>query len=245
MLMVVILAPETGRAQQGTATASSSRIHVGGYVSYVPWLVATEGASVRLTSEADRSPLPSLVQYTSENRSRTFGLGLVVSSRAPIDPPIQPQLGLGVIFSENMRMLEGSLGGAFVLESDISVSAGLQVLLGYLWGELGHVGSTSGDIYLIAPDGERYEAGSTIDVSGFRVGAEPMVGLQFGDDVQVRVEGGYRLMAAVGDWSYHVIDGTDMSRRSELPASGFRANPPDLGLNGWFMRAVLLFKLTP
>jgi hypothetical protein len=117
------------------------------------------------------------------------------------------------------------------------LNVGGLVNVGYLWGKIGEVGATAGDVYLITPDGERYEVGSKIEVAHLPIGIEPSIGLEIGMRGRFRLfaQGGYRLNTLLGDWTYEVSD-SDGERRSELPASGFQANPPDVKLTGTFFR---------
>jgi hypothetical protein len=203
------------------------------------------GQTVRLTSAADRSPVPSVVSYSSENSKTLLTWGLSVRSSSNLD-------GLGVLafaetnyFLQSANFLNVGIGGAGLeLRRHVGPSAiasiGGAVDLAYLWGQVGTVGTAAGDVYLEAPDGKQYTTGASIEMRGGGFGGEFTAALQFGlGSGSLRFEGGYRAFPRLGDWTFRVADANDASSGSDLPSEGFSTRPPRVDLSGAMARISL------
>ena len=135
------------------------------------------------TSEADRSPLPSLVEYKDSSQKRGFTAGFVYrfpETMAGTSLGVQPEAGVEFTLGGAMGQVEFVGGGAALLSRGaVRLRAGARATAGYVWGKIGEVGSTPGKtLSSIAPDDERYELGSVITVLAVPLGIEPTLGAE-------------------------------------------------------------------
>lgn len=230
---------------------SQTSWEIGPHFSNIPWKFSSNGSSILLSPPADNSPVPSTVHYASGISDRIWSYGIIA----------KPKMYLGTnkfwynwgFILETSFMLQSSdfvnsvTGGpgAFMnysLSERFSFTGSLLLHFGYMWGYMGEVGTESGDYYLEAPDGSRYDSGSDINITKWTGGAELLTGVEINiaEKIGIRLEGGYRYWAPLNDWNYEVVSG---DRKSELPSSGFSKNPPVLDLSGAVMRITLLYSL--
>lgn len=236
-------AEETPRATAWeTQVAPPAAIVFRFYGGVVPWAINTAGQSVRLNGNADSSPVPSLVEYREANQKRIVvgGLGVQFVER-PFGPVLlRPELGVELGTGGGIWLVQGMLGGVATFgQGRVRPQAALRVGAAWRTGKVGEVGSTSGDVYLRAPDGNEYEIGSSIETGSSALAVEPAVGVELPmGSLKGFAEIGYRAAFQLGDWRYTVSDptGTSEQRSSKLPASGFSANPPELRQSGPFVR---------
>jgi hypothetical protein len=220
---------------------------IGMSVGYAPWRLNSAFRTVTLTGAADLSPVPSEVVYSDENRSNMLVLGLM--ARRTDDVTVGDAEIVPMLFGETSWLIQS---GDFVNSATVGAGGSIEygvsraVRLGvtgtvqgsYLWGYLGRVGSAANDVYLEAPDGQQYQDGAEITISGLTYAVDLLASAEFGsvDGVQIRLEGGYR-QSGDPEWKFKVSEG---SRSSELPAAGFSANPPELRLSGPMLRVSVL-----
>jgi hypothetical protein len=238
IVTLLLLTPTTGRAQTEWSF---------GIVSTMSrWRIENAGQEIILGSVADRSPVPSLVTYDGStlDKSTSYAIG-ISAERGRTSAFVETnylQYGTGFV--------NGAVGGiGYQLRRDEErawspLLAG-HATVGFAWGEIGEVGARPGDVYLIAPDGEQYPAGSKIGVRAATLGLDVSGGMlmRFSERVTVQVSGGYRAMTPVKEWTYHVRSASG-DQESALPPEGFAANPPVLKMDGAFLRLVLVFSPT-
>lgn len=223
---------------------------IGPYAASTPWLVVTEGTTITLGSSADLSPVPSEVRYWPEDRERLWTYGVLMrknvflrSGEGEWIPAFMLELSL-LDFDTSVSSVNGGAGllATYALTDHIWISAGGFLFIGYQWGSIGEVGTASGDIYLDAPDGSRYMAGSRISASRWIAGTDFLAGLEIAlsDNIGIRGDGGYRFGWETREWDYAVEDETGDSS-SDLPASGFSEGPPEIDLSGPIMRIGLVY----
>ena len=244
---LAVLALWIGLCQAGT---SSEEWSVGPYVANAPWKVVTEGTTITLGSSADLSPIPSEVRYWPEDKERLWNYGVLIKRNTYMwagEAEWIPAFMFECSILDREASVASASGGAgllgtYALTDHIFVSAGGFLFVGYQWGSIGDVGDASGDIYLDAPDGNRYEAGSWIHISRWVAGTDFLAGLElaFSDDISLRGDGGYRFAWPTRDWEYCVKDEAGDSS-SELPASGFSEEPPEIDFSGPLMRVGLVY----
>ena len=235
------LPPELQSYADSEDAKSQSRWVIGAHVARLPAFARTSGQVVTLGSEADESPVPSEVHYPSADVSGLLGVGLTYrKEQAPeagevtIEPIFRGEIaGPRVVdaTSISLNLFTGGGGGMIRLgfSEAHSFSIGGVATLGYVFGEVGEVGAAEGDVYLDAPDGNRYQTGAAIRASSASLGIDGLAALEI---YRFRLTGGYRLLTQPTEWRYAVENG---ERSSELPAEGFRANPPSYRLSGIYV----------
>ena len=139
-----------------------------------------------------------------------------------------------LVMNSELDIALGGAGGYLVtgIGKDSNFLLGGFLLVGYMWGSVGFVGTSSGDEFLDAPDGLRYYDGAVIEASGIRAGIDLVTGF---NTKGISVEIGYRLLGQVNAWKYKVKD-VESNTSSELPAEGFSSNPPQVRMNGFVAR---------
>lgn len=245
LLIIVMVFPLTISAQ------FLKEYEVGPYFSNHPWIYQSDGANVILNSDADYSPVPSEVNYSSGDRSTLWTYGIIVKPRFRTRAGITRVSTMYVLefgglleSSEQVSLISGGVGVNmnYGLSDVISWTVSGLFNIGYFFGHLGTVGDASGDEYLEAPDGNIYYSGSDIEINKLGGGITIQTGLQFdiSKPIGIRFDVGYRYWGEQEGWNYEVTDG---SNTSELPASGFTDNPFTLDIAGLTYRIGLLYRI--
>jgi hypothetical protein len=202
---------------------------------------------ISLTDEADYSPVPSVVRLDRGESTTASGLSLEFAYGPSLKAHgVQGEkqgrgvwvLKLGFAFADILMIDVGTgLRIDWPLTRRLYVSTGGEGYFFLLTGTIGEVGSSYGDEYLEAPDGQIYYEGSRIAVKSYRPGGGISGGLRYliSDRVDLFANVGYQFAPTVDTWTYMVEDPPTASgkrRSSTLPASGFAQHPPPLTIGG-------------
>jgi len=205
------------------------------YGGVTPFRLDGGGYSIQLNAIADKSPFPSFVDLATLNTSHSTAVGLGVNDffirgittnlEATFGGDLQSLL-IGVGLEKQRNRSPGS---------HLELGAGLSVNSTLVTGQIGTVGSRPGDIFLLTPDDQEYEAGAGIHVSGFAFGGEGTVSARYhmNDKGFVFAQTGYRWTTRISKWSYEV---RDANRSSPLPSEGFSTDPPPFFSRGFLLR---------
>ena len=200
-----------------------------------------------LTNElADTSPVKSAI--TLDQSSSSTAISVMVNGEIELirypekDVSISVEAEIGV-FGFTKSAFVGYPFGIGVkprkmITEKLSVYGALDFYGALVTGQIGEVGLTEGDLYLVAPDGNEYDVGSTIDASTFIFGTMIYVGSEFEITPAWRlyIDLGYQLLGEANDFKYTITDVEDDSKNSNLPKEGFEEQPPPVKLTGMILR---------